>query len=207
MSISEADRDDDQRVMPVRQRRSMERQQAILRAGRKLLHNVPFDALRMEQIAQEAGCSVGTLYQRFKDKDALMDRIIGGRIDALLDDLEGEPLPGTPTEMAEALMPLCEFMTCERYVFDLIMRHSGAAAIAEIGPIAETFGRQVEIFESWLARRPFRMDISANLQAEGVHAFLLQAMAVKFCALHNATSIRDRLAPYLEAWLNPSVAG
>ncbi len=54
----------------------MQRQRAILDAGRRLLRDVPYDTLRMEQIASEAGCSVGTLYQRFKDKDALLDLIL-----------------------------------------------------------------------------------------------------------------------------------
>lgn len=54
----------------------MQRQRAILDAGRRLLCDVPFDSLRMEQIAVEAGCSVGTLYQRFRDKDALLDVIL-----------------------------------------------------------------------------------------------------------------------------------
>lgn len=90
MSASDAE-DNDARVMPVRQQRSMARQQAILRAGRSLLQNVPFDTLRMEQIATEAGCSVGTLYQRFKDKDALLDVILE-EVVAELDDLVTEEL-------------------------------------------------------------------------------------------------------------------
>ncbi len=90
MSITEPDRHDD-RVMPVRQQRSMQRQQAILRAGRNLLQEIPFDTLRMEQIAREASCSIGTLYQRFKDKDALLD-VIMEEVVAELDDLVTEEL-------------------------------------------------------------------------------------------------------------------
>lgn len=90
MGISDPD-SSDARVMPVRQQRSMARQQAILRAGRDLLLKVPFDTLRMEQIATEANCSVGTLYQRFKDKDALLDVILE-EVVAELDDLVTEEL-------------------------------------------------------------------------------------------------------------------
>ena len=32
----------------------------------------------------------------------------------------------------------------------------------------------------------------------------MQAMAAHFSALHNAPSIRDRLVPYLQAWLVPA---
>lgn len=79
--------DRDFRILPVSQRRAMQRQRAILDAGRRLLRDVPFASLRMEQIAVEAGCSVGTLYQRFKDKDALLDVILEevvAELDALM---------------------------------------------------------------------------------------------------------------------------
>lgn len=69
----------------------MQRQRAILDAGRRLLRDVPFDSLRMEQIAGEAGCSVGTLYQRFKDKDALLDVILE-EVVAELDVLQAEQI-------------------------------------------------------------------------------------------------------------------
>ena len=131
--------------------------------------------------------------------------LIGARIDALMDDLQGRPAPKSVPKLTEALMPVCALMTCERYVFDVILRHSGAAAVEEIGPIAMTFGRQIAILESWLSAANFRQDISAELQAEGVHAVMLQAMATKFCALHNSNSIQDRLNPYLKAWLKPAL--
>ncbi|MEM8976788.1 MAG: TetR/AcrR family transcriptional regulator, partial [Pseudomonadota bacterium] len=151
------------------------------------------------------GTAKGTFFAHFKDKDALMDLILGARIDALLDDLQGRPAPKSVPKLTEALMPVCALMTYERYVFDVILRHSGATAVEEIGPIAMTFGRQIAILESWLSAANFRQDISAELQAEGVHAFMLQAMATKFCALHNSNSIQDRLNPYLKAWLKPAL--
>ena len=94
-------------------------------------------------------------------------------------------------------------MTSERYVFDIILRYSGAAAVEAIGPIAVNFGRQVALFERWMTAQNFRQDIDAELQAEGIHAFMLQAMATHFCALHNSQSIRNRLNTYLNAWLLP----
>ncbi len=102
-------------------------------------------------------------------------------------------------------MPLNAFMTNERYVFDLILRYSGATAVEEIGHIATTFARQIDILERWLAKAKFREDISSELQADGVQAFMIQAMAVNFCALHNSQSINDRFLLYLNAWLKPSM--
>ena len=186
--------------------RALETRSRLIEAAREIIAESGFEALRVEEVVLRAGTAKGTFFAHFRDKDALMELIIGARIDEHLDALDRAPPPRTPEAMAEALMPLCAFMTCERYVFDLILRYSGAAAIEEIGPIAATFGRQVEIFERWLTGVPFRKDIPANLQAEGVHAFMIQAMATKFCALHNAQSVEERLAPFLCAWLTPGKA-
>ncbi len=185
------------------QKRTLETRARLVAAAEDIIGTSGFEALRVEEVVLRAGTAKGTFFAHFRDKDALMDLIIGSRIDEYLDDLEQLPPPKTVEDLIQSLMPLCEFMTCERYVFDLILRYSGAAGVEEIGPIAETFGRQVEILTAWLEQTGFRRDISAELQAEGVHAFMIQAMATKFCALHNSNSIADRLGPYLNAWLEP----
>ena len=185
------------------QKRTLETRARLIAAAEEIIALVGFEALRVEEVVLKAGTAKGTFFAHFKDKDALMDFIIGARMDAHLEALAAAKAPCTPDEMAAALMPLCAFMTSERYVFDLILRYSGAAAVEEVGAIAVTFGRQMEIFTAWAAKARFREDISPELQAEGVQAFMIQAMAAKFCALHNAQSIKDRLVPYLEAWLKP----
>lgn len=186
------------------QKRTLATRARLVAAAEDIIAEAGFEALRVEQVVLKAGTAKGTFFAHFRDKDALMELIIGERIDAYLDELDRCTAPKSVQKLTEALIPVCEFMTCERYVFDVILRHSGAAAVEEIGPIAATFGRQIEILEGWLAGARFRQDISAELQAEGVHAFMLQAMATKFCALHNANSIKDRLRPYLKAWLTPA---
>ncbi|MEM9358942.1 MAG: TetR/AcrR family transcriptional regulator [Pseudomonadota bacterium] len=186
------------------QKRTLETRARLVTAAEEIIGESGYEALRVEEVVLRAGTAKGTFFAHFKDKDALMDLILGARIDALLDDMQARPAPKSVQKLIDALMPVCEFMTCERYVFDVILRHSGAAAIEEIGPIAKTFGRQIEILVSWLNAGKFRHDVSAELQAEGVHAFMLQAMATKFCALHNANTIKDRLTPYLKAWLKPA---
>ena len=186
------------------QKRTLETRARLLAAAEEIIGEGGFEALRVEEVVLRAGTAKGTFFAHFSDKDALMDIIIGGRIDAFLDELDAQPAPRSIQQMVRALMPLCEFMTCERYVFDLIVRYSGAAAVEEVGPIAATFRRQVEILERWLSKARFRADISDELKAEGVQAFMLQAMAVRFCALHDARSIEERLVPYLKAWLQPS---
>ena len=185
------------------QKRTLETRARLLQAAEEIIQAQGFAALRVEEVVLRAGTAKGTFFAHFKDKDALMEMIIGARLHQILDEMDNRSAPVTVDDFAEALMPLCQFMTCERYVFDLILRYSGAAAIEEVGPIAETFGRQVEVFALWAGGSGFRPDLSPELVAEGIQAFAIQAMAAKFCALHNAQSIQDRLVPYLRAWLMP----
>jgi len=188
------------------QKRTLATRARLVQAAEEIVGEAGFEALRVEQVVQRAGTAKGTFFAHFKDKDALMERIVGARLDAHLDAQDAAAPPRTVDDLAAALLPVCAFMTCERYVFDLILRHSGAAGVAEVGPIAAAFGRQIEILTRWLTDMPFRKDIPADLRAEGVHAFMLQAMATQFCALHNARSFRQRLMPYLRAWLAPAAA-
>ncbi|AGI69717.1 putative TetR family transcriptional regulator [Octadecabacter antarcticus 307] len=185
------------------QKRTLETRTRLIAASEEIIDKRGFEELRVEDVVLSAGTAKGTFFAHFKDKNALMDLIIGGRIDQHLDKLEALAMPNTVEELVEALIPLSDFMTSERYVFDLILRYSGAAAVEEIGHIALTFARQIEILERWLAKTQFRQDITPALKAEGVQAFMVQAMATNFCALHNTQSIQARLMPYLAAWLTP----
>ncbi len=187
------------------QKRTLQTRANLLAAAEEIIAESGFEALRVEEVVLRAGTAKGTFFAHFRDKDAMMDLIIGPRMDALLDEMMTDVPPASVEAVADALLPLADLMTCERYVFDVILRYSGAAAVEEIGPIANAFGRMIEVFTAWCENAKFREDISTDLQAEGIQAFLLQAMAANFCALHNTTSIKDRLMLYLEAWLEPLV--
>lgn len=183
------------------QKRTLETRARLIAAAEEVIAEAGFEALRVEEVVLRAGVAKGTFFAHFRDKDALMELIIGPRIDAHLDALAAAPPPSSAEDMADALVPLAEFMTCERYVFDVVFRYSGAASIEEIGPIAQTFGRMIDVFGAWFEDGRFRRDITPDLAAEGVMSFLLQAVATQFCALHNSVSFRERLLPYLSAWI------
>lgn len=186
------------------QQRTLKTRAKLLDAAKSVIEESGYDALRVEEVVLRAGVAKGTFFAHFKDKDILMDQLIGAEIDRHLDTIETLSAPKSVTEMVDAMMPLVHFMTCERYVFDLIIRHSGAAANADIGPIAMTFGRHAQVVAQWLSNQPFRKDISPELQAEGVQAFMVQAISLVFCALHNSVAPRERLETYLNAWLTPA---
>ncbi|MEP2717682.1 TetR/AcrR family transcriptional regulator [Pseudophaeobacter sp.] len=185
------------------QKRTLETRARLVAVATALVEQHGFAALRTEEVVQGAGVAKGTFFAHFRDKDALMDLLIGAGIDRQLDQLEKAPAPKTVEELVALQMPLIRFMTQERYVFDVILRLSGAAAIAEIGKIATTFGRFLELTTTWFERGHFRRDIPAELQADGMQAFVTQVMALHFCALHEDQGMEERLNIYLRAWLQP----
>jgi AcrR family transcriptional regulator len=189
------------------QKRTLATRARLIEAATALVTEKGYGALRVEEVVQMAGVAKGTFFAHFADKDALMDLLIGQRIDSCLDEAELLAAPSSVSGLVEALMPLVRFMTCERYVFDVILRYSGAAAVEEIGHIATTFGRHERIVADWIAAGPFRRDVSPQLLSEGVQAFSVQSMALHFCALHNTQSLHDRLLTYLRAWLVLPPAG
>ena len=186
------------------QQRTLETRSRLTSVADQLVAEKGFEALRIEETVQAAGVAKGTFFAHFKDKDELMDLLIGQRIETLLDRMATEPAPRDADQLAQRLMPLVELMSSERYVFDLIMRRSGALAVEEIGPIALSFGRIGELVGQWLAQGAFRQDVPIEILVEGVEAFLMQTLALNFCALHKDKTIKARLQPYLRAWLTPA---
>ena len=186
------------------QKRTLKTRAKLIAASEEVIAKGGYEALRVEEVVQAAGVAKGTFFAHFRDKDALMEILIGEKLGACLTQAEGSDAPQTVRELIAALEPVHQFMTSERYVFDLIIRYSGAVAIAEIGPIAHCFERYFRIVEEWMATANVRQDITPELLAEGVQAFAIQSMSLKYCALHGAQSFSDRLEVYLNAWLTPA---
>ena len=187
------------------QQRTLETRSRLTSVADKLVAEKGFEALRIEEVVLRAGVAKGTFFAHFKDKDELMDLLIGERIAGLLDRMDTGPGPRDPDQLAKRLMPLVALMSSERYVFDVILRRSGAMALEEIGPIALSFGRLGEIIGKWLSQGSFRKDVSIEILVQGVEAFLVQTLALNFCALHKDQAMKARLQPYLRAWLSPTV--
>lgn len=189
------------------QKRTLATRAKLINAAQGLISAKGYGALRVEEVVQIAGVAKGTFFAHFPDKDALMELFVGKEIDRHLDELSARTTPQDLDDVIDPLLPLMQFMTIERYVFDLILRHSGAAAKQEIGPIARTFERQVEVFAQWLMDGPFRKDVPPEILAEGIQAFSVQCMALNFCAINSDEPMPRRLRTYLEAWLCPPNAG
>jgi len=76
-------------IRPTKQARSRKQTQRIIGAGLALLQDHNFQDLTVEQIAEQAGCSVGTLYKRFVNKEALLEVIAENVSEEILGELTG----------------------------------------------------------------------------------------------------------------------
>jgi AcrR family transcriptional regulator len=196
------------RIMVTRapQKRRLETRHRLIDAARGIVADDGFAALRVEDVVARAQVAKGTFFSHFEDKDRLMALLIGQEMEQLLADIAAGPPPETITGIADAFAPLMDYMAQDRVVFDVVIRFSGATAIETTELISLNFLHQVELVATWIKRLQgsvIRSDVDAMLLAEGFQAFAIQAMALKFCALHNASTTADRLLPYLQAWLAP----
>lgn len=66
----------DKLVFAPKQERSQQTQERLLQATRELLEETVFEELTIQQIATRAGCSVGTFYGRFKNKEAVLPLLL-----------------------------------------------------------------------------------------------------------------------------------
>lgn len=189
------------------QQRTLKTRARLVAAAQEIIEEVGHEALRTEEVVKRAKVAKGTFFAHFPDKDALLDLLIGEELNTCVDALGELPPPTSVEALVAQLMPLLDLMSRSRMVFDVIIRYSGAAAIEEVGPIAENFGKQLDLLIRWFdpsGDHPFRRDISPELMGEGVQAFAIQAIALNFCNLHNDVFIAERLTQYLRAWLLPS---
>jgi AcrR family transcriptional regulator len=183
------------------QKRTLATRAKLIAAGEAIVSEGGFDALRVEEVVSRAGVAKGTFFAHFRDKDALMERLIGARLDNILDALSVVPAPATIDAMVDEMLPMLQFMVSERYVFDMILRYSGAALIDDIGPIGMCIGRHETVVMGWLNADGLRRDVAPKILAEGIQAFVFQTLALHFCALHSDIAIQSRLRSYLKPWL------
>ena len=85
-----------------RQDRSRERVAAILGAARELIAGGGLAALKMVPLARRAGVPVGTIYQFFADKDAIIGRIFASQLEADLQEIDQACNPGHDLESPAA---------------------------------------------------------------------------------------------------------
>ncbi|MEM6339932.1 MAG: TetR/AcrR family transcriptional regulator [Pseudomonadota bacterium] len=91
-------------IAPAVQERSRDKVDRLLKAGLMLIEQNGYDRVRISDVAQEAGCSVGTFYERFGDKETFFNFLLATRVEegvaGIEDLLAMERWEGIPTDLA-----------------------------------------------------------------------------------------------------------
>ena len=134
---------------------------ALLQATARILVEGGWDALTTNRVAREAGVSVGSLYQYFPDKEALVTGLVEGWADAMTARLMalGSALADAP--MHEAIAALVEG-TLAVVRDDATLHRSVLLQLPRIGAL-EYFDRLnqrlADVLAEWIALRRGELDV------------------------------------------------
>jgi AcrR family transcriptional regulator len=133
----------DQKLEPrePRQNRALYKVELILEAAMRLLQEGGLPALTTNAVAQVAGVSIGTLYQYFGNKEAILDALaqrevgdLSAGILAALSDPEDMP----PEErLARVIRAVMATYGGRKQVHRLVMEHSFARGSRRLAPVIE----------------------------------------------------------------------
>lgn len=122
-------------LKPAAQARSRNKLEKLLEVGHAMMIEVGFDRMRVVDIAERAGCSTGAFYQRFADKDALLEALaqrFAERAWTMLDTMlvperfEGQPFALVIRRMAVVMVRLASANA-------VLMREVVRAALRDMG--------------------------------------------------------------------------
>jgi len=203
------------------QRRSQERLERIARAAGELCAEVGADAVTMEGISARAETSIGSLYQFFPNKDALLHAVAERYVDDLLalldasDATDAGDIAGLPLEtLVDALLePFVAFHSAHPGYFSILFAPQGGEALRSVrGRLRERLAQRVErLFQ---ARAP-RLDAAKRrrlaLTAVEASRALMQYIEVSVPRAERRgmrEELRAMLVAYLGPWMGRSrVAG
>src|SRR5258708_5830885 len=164
---------------------------AILGAAEEVFANRGLHAAHMGEIAALAGVSVGTLYNHFADRDALLAGLLEDRRAELLaridDALRDAPKDGTFRDRLRAfLMAVLTHKLAHRRFFQILMQ-------GEIGRYQETFPSACHVPPKTMHEVFTRLDklMKQGVRARAVRADIADLAPVLFMGMIRAIMIRD----------------
>lgn len=116
------------------QKRSAETVAVILEAAARILEQQGFEGFNTNAIAERAGVSIGSLYQYFRSKDALLSGLI---------EREAAPLLAIAEELAEARSCEAALRAYIRASIRHQMKRPQLARLLDVAEKRETFNQQV----------------------------------------------------------------
>jgi len=170
----------------LRERKKRRTRQGILATAHELFLNRGYDEATMEEIADHAELAVGTLYNYFTSKGALLIALMVETDERYLE--EGRQLIEHPSDHAEhALADLMVLATehCVRELGKSVMRHVAATAMTNVG---SAFGRQYasttekheQLVIDMMRALQARGDIHRSVDAKDAAHFLFSMKSMLF---------------------------
>lgn len=198
-----------------RQARGRERVEVILDAAEALFAEVGYEAASTNAIAARAGVPIGSIYQFFANKQALLnavaERYRAGAA-ALLDSVLTPSVADLPTpELVEVILGVMVEFGAQRIGFTRIVLHSGAHPDLDAAA-SYIFADVAARFDALIARRapnvaPARRALAVRLSLVAISALLAEAIAAKpqgEPAVHAIIAeTKLMLGAYLAAVTNP----
>ncbi|HEX3808443.1 MAG TPA: TetR/AcrR family transcriptional regulator [Rhizomicrobium sp.] len=179
-------------ALPANQTRSRATRERLLTAAEQVFAEKGYDGARLSDIAEEAGCSVGAVYFRFKDKDALFFAIAESFIEEARTGL-GALLGDTSSMKPDGVVRL--FVTATARSFE---RHKGLfRAIVERGLDHPHAMKTIMAFREELAaalekalRGGSEASLPVRVMTQMIYGFMLTGILNK----HAPTRFGDRRA-------------
>ena len=85
------------------QARTLKTRAKLINAAQAVVATSGYEGLRVEEVVKRAGVAKGTFFAHFRDKDALMDQLLGAEMDRILDALAGARSARRPARGADVL--------------------------------------------------------------------------------------------------------
>jgi AcrR family transcriptional regulator len=202
-------------MIPKRDQNRQSQRERILDAARALFASRGFDAVTMNEVADQAGVVRATVFNQFGSKGALVEAITAGVLDVWAGMLEralADEKTSTPT-LVRALfdhmgLGIEQFHGFYRGVFREIMKIQ--VGLEEGGVAAHANQRALARLERLIARGQQRGDLSrAFASADLVSTLMSLANGTITHWLYEAASgsLRERMRSAAEIWLGPVAVG
>ncbi len=167
-------------ALPARQERSRATRTRILAAAERVFAEKGYDGARLSDIAAAAGCSVGTLYFRFKDKDSLFFAIsesfaadVRARLESLL---SGQLRGSAPSIVEEFVRATAANFRAHKGLFRAIVERGmeHPQAMKTILALRDELADALEgALRTALNRRPRNLRQCVRMMTQMVYGFLL----------------------------------
>jgi AcrR family transcriptional regulator len=110
-----------------------ERSQRIIDVAMELAERDGYDAVRLRDLADQAGVALATVYRRFSCKEDILAAALDQQVQVAAEMLRGQPLPGdTPTERLDWFFRLTTEALAEQPKLSAAMLRTVASGVPDL---------------------------------------------------------------------------